>query len=73
MMEQRPFEQHLDYDELLKAVAGADDQIEARREHLATCGKCQQALARVEQRFDRLGRMARASAPQPRRAFRTAG
>lgn len=70
MMEQRLEEKHLDYDELLKAAAGTDDQAEERREHLASCSSCQQALARVTQRFDRLGRMARKAAPAPRRVIR---
>lgn len=70
MMERRPKERHLDYNDLLKAVAGLDDQTAAPHEHLATCSSCQQALQRLEQRFDRLGRMARKAAPAPRRVIR---
>ncbi|MEJ2041568.1 MAG: hypothetical protein P8X55_21965, partial [Desulfosarcinaceae bacterium] len=51
-------------------LAQTGDRDPACREHLAGCPTCRQALERVEQRFERIGRMARKSVPAPRRTFR---
>ena len=69
MKTQRP-EEHLTYDDLLKALAGADDLAEGKQAHLKACASCRQSLARVERRFSGIGRMARKMAPEPSRPFR---
>jgi hypothetical protein len=70
MIEHCSDEQHLTYDELLKALARMDDQSQDCRRHLADCSACQQALARVEQRYTRIGQMAGNMAPTPSQPFR---
>jgi hypothetical protein len=69
MIEQRP-EQHLTYDDLLKAVAQTDDVSPESREHLKDCAQCTQAIRRIEQRYTRIGRLAKQLAPEPVVRFR---
>jgi hypothetical protein len=69
MIEQRP-EQHLTYDDLLKAVVQTDDVSPECREHLRECDQCKQAIKRIEQRYSRIGQLARQMAPEPLRRFR---
>lgn len=61
---------HLTYDELLRAVVDATDLGRQRRTHLDQCPQCLRAVQRLEQRYTRMGRMARRMAPEPSRSFR---
>ena len=61
---------HLSHDELLQALVDVADLEPRRQSHLGQCVSCQKALDRLEQRFGRLGRMARQMAPAPSRPFR---
>jgi hypothetical protein len=61
---------HLIYDELLQAVVDPQDLAEDRRRHLDRCPQCTHAAQRLEQRYARLGRIARSMAPEPSQAFR---
>jgi hypothetical protein len=61
---------HLNYDELLKMVVDPQDLSQERRTHLKHCPQCTQAARRMEQRYIRLGRLARRLAPEPAHGFR---
>ncbi len=61
---------HLIYDELLKAVVDPHDLAQDRRHHFEQCPQCKHAAQRLEQRYTRLGSMARRMAPEPTSAFR---
>ncbi|MGD9188888.1 MAG: hypothetical protein PVI89_11775 [Desulfobacteraceae bacterium] len=61
---------HLSYDELLKAVVDPQDLAEDHRRHFEHCPQCKHAARRLEQRYTRLGRMARRMTPEPAQAFR---
>jgi hypothetical protein len=69
MMEQR-LQQHLSYDEMLKALVDVADLTPEQRNHLGQCPQCRQEQARLAERFGRLGRMARELAPSPRGPLR---
>lgn len=61
---------HLSYDELLKAVIDPQDLAEDLQRHFEDCSQCKHATRRLEQRYTRLGRMARCMTPDPAQAFR---
>ena len=61
---------HLNYDELLKAVVDLGDLAPDRLGHLDQCPQCMRAMQRLEQRYIRLGHIARKMAPEPSQAFR---
>jgi uncharacterized membrane protein YfbV (UPF0208 family) len=61
---------HLGYDELLNAVVDPQDLAEDRRRHFEHCPACKHAATRLEQRYTRLGRLARRMTPEPAQAFR---
>lgn len=69
MKEHRP-EDHLSYDELLRALVQGTDLPAQKLAHLQACPTCRQALARAEARFRGIGKMARKMAPDPPRSFR---
>ncbi len=68
-MNQRP-EQHINHDQLLKALVDRADLSAAQQAHLGQCPVCRHALQRLEQRFTRLGEIAKHLAPEPSRSFR---
>jgi hypothetical protein len=61
---------HLIYDELLQAVVDPQDLAEDRRQHLDRCPQCKHASQRLEQRYTRIGNMARNMTPEPSQTFR---
>jgi hypothetical protein len=61
---------HLNYDELLNIVVDPQDLAKERRSHFEQCPQCRQAARRLEQRYTRLGRLARRMAPEPAYGFR---
>lgn len=61
---------HLDYDELLKAVVDSQDLAQDRRRHFEYCPQCKHATRRLEQRYTRLGCLSRRMTPEPAQAFR---
>jgi hypothetical protein len=61
---------HLNYDELLKMVVDPQDLAQERRKHCEDCPQCKHAARRMEQRYTRLGRLARRMTPEPARGFR---
>jgi hypothetical protein len=63
-------QEHLNQDELHQAMVAPSDLGAPRRSHLEQCAACQNALDRLEQRFERLGQMARRLAPAPSGPFR---
>ncbi len=63
-------DQHLTYDELIRNLVDASDLGEGRQAHLQVCQHCRCQAENLEQRYSRLGRMARELTPEPSRAFR---
>lgn len=61
---------HLTYDELLRVIVDSTDLERQRRTHLDQCPQCLRAVQRLEQRYSRMGHMARRMAPEPSRSFR---
>jgi hypothetical protein len=69
MLNQRP-DEHLSKDELLQALVDMADLTTARQFHLGQCTDCQNDLARLQQSFSRLEKVARQMVPTPSRPFR---
>jgi anti-sigma factor RsiW len=61
---------HLSYDGLLKAVVDPQDLADDLQRHFEHCPQCKHAARRLEQRYTRLGRLARSLTPEPAQAFR---
>lgn len=62
--------QHLDHDELLKALVDKGSLTAKNRDHLAACPTCGEDLKRIGQRFNQIGRTAKNLAPAPAKPFR---
>lgn len=70
-MEQSPKDPgHLSYDDLLKTLVAASDLDADQTAHLASCPHCRRQAEDLQQRYRRLGGMARELAPQSSRPFR---
>ena len=61
---------HLTDDELLRAMVDPSDLDPTRQAHFKSCLHCQRQTKDLTHRLDRLGRMARQMAPEPRKSFR---
>ena len=61
---------HLTDDDLLRAMIDPSDLDAARQAHLDSCRHCRRQIEDLSDHYRRLGQMARAMAPEPRRAFR---
>ena len=68
MMMKHPL--HLSYDELMQNLVDPADLTPERRAHLLGCPRCRHQAESLQQRFHRLGQMARQLAPTPAHSFR---
>jgi hypothetical protein len=59
--------QHLDEEQLVRAVVDATDLPESVQAHLAGCGQCLAGINSFEDEMTKLGRKAEQFAPQPQR------
>jgi len=71
MMDHSP-EQHLTYDDLMHTLVDLSDLDAGRQAHLKSCYRCRREADKLSMRYNRLGRMARNTAPEPSRPFRLA-
>ena len=61
---------HLTDDELLRAMVDPSDLDPTRKAHLESCLQCRRQAQDLTDHYNRLGRMARQMAPEPRKSFR---
>jgi len=59
--------QHLDEDQLIRAVVNKTDLRQDLRKHLSECGHCSERKRRMEEDLLQLGRMAERFSPSPQR------
>ena len=62
--------QHLNFDELIQNLVDPADLASERQAHMLDCPRCRHEADSLQQRYQRLGRMARQLAPMPTHSFR---